>query len=269
MKHEGKVAIVTGASMSIGKAICNFLAEEGCDIVCAARSTALLEETAKEVRAKGRKALVVTMDVLDKASIKNMVEQTMAEFGKIDILINNAGGPLAGTGEAPVTTQDEYFDQMDAYTFVNVKEEKWNSIFNINFYGMLNCTKAVLPVMLEQEKGQILSVTSKAGKMKADVVPGMIAYACSKAALSRFTEVLAFELMCVGSEVKINAISPGMIRASAHSKLSEEDLEMFGHPEDIKESLLKILDPENEDSGEIYSAADCKTWYKEIQEGDD
>ncbi len=268
MKHEGKVAIVTGASMSIGKTICNILAEEGCDIVCAARSTALLEETANEIRAKGRKALVVTMDVLDKASIKNMVDKTMAEFGKIDILVNNAGGPLAGTGEQPVSTQDDYFDQMDAYTFANISDEKWNPIFNINFYGMLNCTKAVLPVMLEQEKGQILNVTSKAGKTKADVVPGMIAYACAKAALSRFVEVLAFELMCVGSEIKINAISPGMIRASAHSKLSEEDLEVFGFPEDIKDSLLKILDPENEDSGEIYSAAECKTWYQEIQDGE-
>jgi NAD(P)-dependent dehydrogenase (short-subunit alcohol dehydrogenase family) len=208
------------------------------------------------------------MDVLDKASIKNMVEQTMAEFGKIDILINNAGGPLAGTGEQPVSNQDDYFEQMDAYTFVNVKEEKWNAIFNINFYGMLNCTKAVLPIMIEQDRGQILSVTSKAGKTKADVVPGMVAYACSKAALSRLTEVIAFELMCVGSEVKINAISPGMIRASAHSKLSEEDLEVFGYPEDVKESLLKVLDPENEASGEVYSAAEGKTWYQEIQEGE-
>jgi NAD(P)-dependent dehydrogenase (short-subunit alcohol dehydrogenase family) len=268
MKHEGKVAIVTGASMSIGKAICNILAEEGCDIVCAARSTALLEKTAEEVRAKGRRALVATVDVMDKASIKAMVEKTMAEFGKIDYLINNAGGPLAGTGEQPVNTQDEYFDQMDAYTFLNIKDEMWNPIFNINFYGMLNCTKAVLPIMVEKDEGRILSVTSKAGKTKADVVPGMISYACAKAALSRFTEVLSFELMCTGSEVKINAISPGMIKASAHVNLSEEDLEVFGEPEEIKDTLLKILDPENDVSGEIFTAEDARTWFQEIQEGE-
>ena len=268
MKHEGKVAIVTGASMSIGKAICNILAEEGCDIVCASRSTALLEQTAEEVRAKGRNALVATMDVLYKASIKAMVDQTMAEFGKIDILINNAGGPLAGTGEQPVATQDDYFEQMDKYTFVNIDQSQWDPIFNINFYGMLNCTKAVLPIMVDQDRGRILNVTSKAGKMKADLVPGMISYACAKAALSRFTEVLAFELMCIGSEVKINAISPGMIKASAHVNLSEEDLEMFGEPEEVKDTLLKILDPENDASGDIFSAEEGKTWYQEIQEGE-
>jgi transcriptional regulator of NAD metabolism len=74
--------------------------------------------------------------------------------------------------------------------------------------------------------------------------------------------------MCAGSEVKINAISPGMIKASAHVSLSEEDLEVFGEPEEIKDTLLKILDPENEVSGEIFTAEDARTWFQEIQEGE-
>ncbi len=266
MKHLDKVAIVTGASMGIGKAVSSILADEGCHIVCAARSTEKLEETAAVIRSKGRKALVQTIDVIDPESIKNMVEATMKTFGRIDILINNAGGPVAGTGVTPPKNSLTFFEAMDDFSFVNIKEKDWNAIFDINFYGALNCTRSVLKVMLKQDSGHILNVTSKAGKIKEDVVPGMIAYSASKAALSRFTEVLAFELMCTGSEVRVNAISPGMIAATFHENLPEEELEAFGQPEDIKDVLLKILDDSNTKSGEIYSADTDKTWFEELKE---
>ena len=269
MKQLDKVAIVTGASMGIGKAICHILADEGCHLVCAARSAAKIDAVAEEIRVKGRKAIAVTTDVGDPDAVQKMVDATMAEFGRIDILINNAGGPLAGLNIAPPDDQDVFFDIMDGLTFAKISDEQWKTVFDINLYGSLNCVRAVLPVMMKQDAGHILNISSKAGKMKEDVVPGMIAYATSKAALSRFSEVLAFELMCAGSEVKVNALSPGMIATTLHENMPEEQTEGFGKPEDIKDSLLKILDDENPANGEIFAAEGCRTWVEEIQSQDD
>jgi NAD(P)-dependent dehydrogenase (short-subunit alcohol dehydrogenase family) len=268
MKHLDQVAIVTGASMGIGKTICHTLADEGCHVVCAARSTAKIEQTVEEIRAKGRRSIAVTTDVADKAAVQKMADAAMAEFGQVDILVCNAGGPLAGTNFAQPESQDEFFEVMDKHTFIRIADADWKAIFDVNFYGAINCMKAVLPIMIKQDRGQILSVTSKAGKTKCDVVPGMIAYASAKAALSRFTEVLAFELMCEGSEVRVNAISPGMIASTFHSKLPAEELEAFGKPADVMASLVRILDDETGPNGENITAETFKTWHQEIRDGD-
>ena len=266
MKHTDKVAIVTGASMGIGKAMAFILADEGCHVVCAARSRDKIEQNAAAIRAKGRRALAVPTDVSDKNSVQQMVDATMKEFGRIDILINNAGGPLAGMAR-PLEKSDEFFDIMDTLTFANIDDKNWNMIFNINFYGPVYCTKAVMPIMTKQGSGHIINISSKAGKLKADVVPGMISYASAKGALSKFTEVLAFELMCAGSPIRVNAISPGNVAVTLHEKLPPEELEGYRKPEDIKDILLFVLDEEKSESGEIYSSETMKTWYQEIQEG--
>jgi NAD(P)-dependent dehydrogenase (short-subunit alcohol dehydrogenase family) len=266
MKHTDKVAIITGASMGIGKAMAYILADEGCHVVCAARSVNKLEQVVADIRAKGRRALAVGTDVSDRKSVQHMVAAAMAEFGRIDILINNAGGPVAGTAH-PVESSDEFFDIMEKLTCSTISEDDWNRIFNINFYGAVYCTQAVLPIMKNQGSGHIISITSKAGKMKADVVPGMIAYASAKGALSRFTEVLAYELMCEVSPIRVNAISPGNVAVTMHEKLPPEELEGYRKPEDIKDILLFVLDLEKSVPGEIYGSETMKTWYQEIQEG--
>jgi NAD(P)-dependent dehydrogenase (short-subunit alcohol dehydrogenase family) len=266
MKHKDKVAIITGASMGIGKAMAFILADEGCHVVCAARSRDKIEENAAAIRAKGRRALAVATDVSDKNSVQQMVDATMKEFGRIDILINNAGGPIAGMAR-PLENSNEFFDIMDKLTFINIDDKNWNQIFNINFYGAVYAAKAVLPIMMKQGSGHIINISSKAGKLKADVVPGMISYASAKGALSKFTEVLAFELMCEGSPVRVNAISPGNVAVTLHQNLPPEELEGYRKPEDIKDILLFVLDEEKSVSGEIYSSETMKTWYEEIQEG--
>ncbi|MBN2107489.1 MAG: SDR family oxidoreductase [Deltaproteobacteria bacterium] len=269
MNLKDKVAIITGASKGIGKAMAYILADEGCHIVCAARSVDKLEQVVAGIRAKGRRALAVGTDVSDRQSVQRMVAAAMAEFGRIDILINNAGGPLAGIpGMArPVNDSNEFFDVMEKMTFINIDDTDWDLIFNINFYGAVYATKAVLPIMMKQGSGHIINTSSKAGKIKADIVPGMIAYATAKGALSRFTEALAYELMCEVSPIRVNAISPGNVAVTMHENLPPEELEGYRKPEDIKDVLLFVLDEEKSVSGEIYGSETMKTWYREIQEG--
>jgi NAD(P)-dependent dehydrogenase (short-subunit alcohol dehydrogenase family) len=266
MKHADKVAIITGASMGIGKAMAFILADEGCHVVCAARSRDKIEANAAAIRAKGRRALAIPTDVSDRSSVRQMVDAAMKEFGRIDILINNAGGPLAGMAR-PLENSNEFFDIMEKLTCFNIDDKTWNQIFNINFYGAVYATRAVLPIMMKQNSGHIINISSKAGKIKADVVPGMISYASAKAALSRFTEVLAFELMCEGSPVRVNAISPGNVAVTVHENLPPEELEGYRKPEDIKDILLFVLDEEKSVSGEIYGSETMKTWYQELMEG--
>jgi NAD(P)-dependent dehydrogenase (short-subunit alcohol dehydrogenase family) len=266
MNLKDKVAIITGASMGIGKAMAHILADEGCHVVCAARSVDKLGQVVAAIRAKGRKALAVGTDVSDRQAVQRMVAAAMAEFGRIDILINNAGGPLAGMAR-PMESSDEFFDIMEKLTCSTISQQDWDRIFNINFYGTVYATQAVLPIMKQQGSGHIINISSKAGKIKADVVPGMIAYASAKGALSRFTEVLAYELMCEVSPVRVNGISPGNVAVTLHEKLPPEELEGYRKPEDIKDILLFVLDEEKSVSGEIYGSETMKSWYQEIQEG--
>ena len=137
------------------------------------------------------------------------------------------------------------FDIMEKLTLENISDPDWGRIFNVNFYGAVYAAQAVLPIMKKQAAGHIINIGSKAGKLKADVVPGMIAYASAKGALARFTEVLAFELMCEVSPVRVNGISPGNVAVTMHEKLPPEELEGYRKPEDIKDILLFVLDRDN------------------------
>ncbi len=267
MRHKDKVAIVTGASMGIGRAISVILAREGCHVVCAARSLEKLSDTASKVEKLGRKALAVKTDVSKTEDVANMIDTAMKEFGRIDILVNNAGGPTASVLSPQPESQDEFFSTMERFTLLNITDDDFQSIVNVNFHGAYNCIKHTLPVMIKQGKGDIVNITSKSGMFKNDVVPGMIAYASSKAALSRFTEVLSFELMCAGINVRVNAISPGMVAVSFHEKLPPEEVEGFRKPEDIESILLQILDESSTVSGEIFNAETLKTWDEEMKEG--
>ena len=265
MNSNGKVAIVTGASMGIGRGIAIILAEQGYDIVCAARSADALNQTAEEVRSHGRRALAIPTDISDPEAVRHMTDRTLAELGRIDVLINNAGGPLVGVRSIAPHTQEEFFDTMSQYTFDTISAEDFATIFSINFYGPLNCIRCVLPVMKRQGSGHIINISSKSGMMKYGVVPGMIAYGSAKAALTRFTEVLAFELICSGSPIRINALSPGLVAVSYHENLPPEDKALFRQPEDIRMSLLKILDDDNQANGEVFTE-DYTTWLEELRQ---
>ena len=266
MALRDKVVILTGASMGIGRAMATILAQQGCRVVCAARSQDKIEQLAAEINAAGGQSLAVRTDVSDRQSVRQMVAATMQAFGRVDILINNAGGPLAGAAR-PLSSADEFFELMETLTCAAITDEDWERIFAINFYGAVYASRAVLPIMQAQQSGHIVNITSKAGKTHTDVVPGMIAYASAKAALSRFTEVLAFELMCEGSPVRVNAISPGNVAVTLHANLPPDELEGYRRPEDIREALLFVLESDTVVSGEIYGAETMQTWIDEIRAG--
>ena len=192
---KDKVAIVTGAGSQIGfgKGIVMALAREGCDIVACDIDLEGAEKTAADVKAAGRKALAFKVDVTNSAQIKDMVKAVLEQFGKIDILVNNAG---VGTQPKP---------------FVESTEEEWDTNININLRGVLNCTKAVLPHMISQKSGKIVSMSSTAGL--SGMSTGGV-YGAAKGGIVIFTQALAQEV--ADSGINVNCMAPGMGATNFH-----------------------------------------------------
>lgn len=186
MKLENKVAIITGASRGIGESIALALAKEGVDLALFARTDEDLSKVADEVRHTGRNCLTITGDVSQAGDVANAIEQTLEHFGKIDILINNAGIGLF----KPVkdTTLDE-----------------WQRVLDVNLTGTFLFSKAVLPAMIERGQGQIVNISSDIGKR---TIPKAAAYCASKYGVQAFTEVLSKEVRKLG--IKVGSILPGM-----------------------------------------------------------
>jgi citronellol/citronellal dehydrogenase len=193
---HGKVAIVTGASRGIGKAIALGLAREGAKVVVAARSETApderlpgtIHETVAEIEKLGGEALAVRCDVTDEASVAAMVETTLAKFGRIDVLINNAAIDFPFPArEMPL--------------------KRWDIVMKVNVTGPFLCAKAVLPAMSAQGGGSIVNITSNAGAERGSGTVGYSAvYGVSKAALDRFTWALAAE---EGKHnIAVNAVKP-------------------------------------------------------------
>jgi NAD(P)-dependent dehydrogenase (short-subunit alcohol dehydrogenase family) len=187
---KGKVALITGTASQIGmgKVIALTLAKEGCDIVATDIDLAGAEKTGAEVKALGRKCLVLKVDVTKRVEVANMVKTALKEFGKIDILVNNAGG-TSFSGPLAVA-----------------KDEDLEKEINLNLYGVMNCTKAVLPGMIENKSGKIVNISSTAGRYG---VPGGSGYSAAKDAVIGLTKAVAKE---VGpSNINVNAIAPGQV----------------------------------------------------------
>ena len=188
MKLAGKVAIITGAGRGIGRAIALAFALEGADVLVASRTLSEVTATAEGVRALGRNALALKVDVSNRDEVDLMVAQGLEEFGKVDILVNNAGtygsiGPL-----------------------VDNDPEKWVQTVGINLFGAFYCTRAVLPFMIRERRGKIINLS---GGGAASPLPNFSAYAASKAAIVRLTETLAQEVEPFN--VQVNAIAPGAV----------------------------------------------------------
>lgn len=186
-KLNGKTALITGASKGIGEGIARVFAGYGAKLILAARGEKVLE-LAEELRKEGAEAIGVQTDVVNKASVKHLVQTGIKEFGTIDILVNNAGVCMLGD---LLDTED---DLRDAH-------------FDINIKGTWNVTKEVLPYMIEKRAGKIVVMSSVTGDMVAD--PGEAAYATSKAALVGFTKAMAREL--AEHNINVNAICPGYV----------------------------------------------------------
>ncbi len=188
---DGKVAIVTGSSRGIGKAVAVGFAREGARVVVCGRTTDAgapplsIEAAAQEIEALGGQAMPVACDVTDEAQVAGMVGRTVREWGRIDVLINNAGLKWGrGIDETPL--------------------EKWREVFNTNVHGVYICTMAVLPHMRQQRSGSIETVSSS--QAQTDTAGGAV-YAASKSAADRFRIKLAAELK--GEGIAVNVLYPG------------------------------------------------------------
>jgi 7-alpha-hydroxysteroid dehydrogenase len=189
-KLTDRVALVTGAGRGIGRGIALAFAEAGADLVLAARTRADLEATAAEVRARGRRALVVPCDVMQSEALEALVAAAVAEFGRLDVLINNAGG----TGPRPALATSERF-------FENALR------FNVTSPFLLTCL--AVPEMLKSGGGAVVNISSRSSDM---VQTAFVAYAAGKAALNMVTRNLAAEL---APKVRVNAISVGGVDTEA------------------------------------------------------
>jgi len=190
MDVQDKVAVVTGASRGIGRAIAVALAVAGADVVCTARSSeaspsklpGTIDQTAREVEALGRRALAIPMNLAKDEEVEAMARRTLAEFGRIDILVNNAGISAPGS-------------------ILDVPVRHWDLVMNVNLRGVYLCIRAFLPTMMEQRSGCIINISSYASWAKES---WGLAYSVSKAALERLTTGLAGELQPYN--IAINAL---------------------------------------------------------------
>lgn len=215
LKLEGKVALVTGGSRGIGKAICLRLAKDGADIVvnCNAHKE-LAENVANEIRALKRKALVVKADVSKKSEVDTIVKIAIEEFGKIDILVNNAG--IANIGP-----------------FTDLTEEDLHKIIDINFKGVFFCSQAVAKHMVKRRNGKIISVASESGK-KGEIF--LAAYCASKFAVIGFTQAAALELGKYN--INVNAVCPGIIQTDMLDQVFQNMSKYTGKkPNEIKSEM--------------------------------
>lgn len=229
LRLEGKVAIVTGSSRGIGRAIALAFAMEGADVVVNyVRSEESAKEVASSIIKMGRKALVVKADVSDLEDVKRMVESTLKEFGKIDILVNNAAD----------------FSVME-FSLDNPDWNGWDRMMAVNTKGMLICSQAVSKYMLNQKSGNIINIV-------ADWAGGGLCYMLTKAAGIPLTRGLARSL---APHVRVNAICPGSIDTGWVSALPKEEqeklkesipLNRWGQPEDIAKVAVFLASKESE-----------------------
>ncbi|WP_040791756.1 SDR family NAD(P)-dependent oxidoreductase [Nocardia paucivorans] len=215
-KLDNKIAIVTGGGQGIGAAIATKLAAEGATVAV----TDINEETAAQTAARiGNGSLGIRTDVTDRASVDAMVDRVVAEFGRVDILVNNAG-----------------WDK--AEPFVESEPATWDRIIRINLYGVLNTSKKVLPIMVEQGYGKVVNLGSDAGRVGSS---GEAVYSAAKGGVIAFTKAMAREM--ARAKVNVNCVCPGPTDTALFASMGGENLrealrkaipmKRLGQPEDL------------------------------------
>lgn len=223
MRLQGKVALITGGARGIGKETALLFVKEGAKVVLGDFDAAAGEATAQEINAAGGEALFVQVNVADLSQAEDMVAKAKDKFGRIDILVNNAG-----------ITRDGFLTKMTA--------ENWDQVIAVNLTGVFNCTKAVVPVMIEQGYGRILNASSVVG-VHGNM--GQTNYAATKAGVIGMTKSWAKELGRKG--ITVNAVAPGFIVTDMTAKVPQKVLDLMeektpvgrlGQPADIAKAYL-------------------------------
>lgn len=228
LKLQDKIALVTGSGSPIGygRAIALTLAEEGCAVVCADIDLDWAEETAGMVEDLGRPALAVTADVRDRASVDAMVQAASERFGRIDVLVNNAG---ASSKEKP---------------FMETTKSDWDLDVGVNLYGQMNVAQAVIPYMADKKYGRIVNTSGGQG------IPTISVYGAAKAGVEAFTHALALEVAPLG--IIVNGISPGLGETGLVVRNTKEFME--GNRE--RSALKRLCTPQDVATAVAFLASD-------------
>jgi len=249
---SGQVAVVTGASRGIGRAIAVDFARAGADVVVAARSSekaptklpGTIEETAREVEAAGRRpdgrpsgrALAIPMDVTDEAQVQAMAQRTLEEFGRVDVLVNNAGISFP----AP---------------FSQTSLKRWDLVMNVNLRGPVMCTQAFLPRLLEQGGGRIINISSYLAEV---LMPGMMSYSVSKIALEKLTQALAAELQPKSIAVNALRIEMNIVTEGWQYLNPSIDYSNWEKPDAASEATLWLATRDPSYTGQVVTIAEVR-----------
>jgi len=218
---ENKVAIITGAGRGLGRAFALRFAEEGAKLFLPDISLGRAEGTVKEIRAKGGEAVAMETDISDENATKKMAERVMQQYGKVDVLVNNAA-IYYGINITP----------WDTWTV-----EEWDRIFAVNVRGTWLCCKAIAPLMIKASRGKIINIASNVAKVPAAQL--FLPYSCSKGAIYTLTHALARALGPSG--INVNAIAPGYVASEA--SLAQTDSEKIFEIATSEQSIQKRLQP--------------------------
>lgn len=229
MRLENKVAIITGAGSGIGREVARLFAQEGAGVVLTGRTQEKIDNVRQEIIKDGGKAISVPGDVTSRIDMINAVNEAIRSFGRIDILINNAG-----------INQDALVSRMS--------EDQWDQVIKVDLNGAFNCIQAVLDTMLNQGGGVIISASSISG-IYGNI--GQTNYAAAKAGLIGLTKTLAKELGKKG--IRVNAVAPGFTITPMTARVPEKILEIMkektpmnrlGEPKDIAQAYLYLASDE-------------------------
>ncbi|MGJ9457810.1 SDR family NAD(P)-dependent oxidoreductase [Oceanobacillus sp. CF4.6] len=229
---SGKVAVVTGASKGLGKVIAKTLAKANAQVVVTSRNKELLEKVVQEIVADGNQAIAIPSDIQDISSIQSLFNEAKAQFGKVDILINNAGTSFAKSA-------------------LEITEEEWKNVLDTNLTGLFFSCQSAGQLMVEQGRGKIVNIASVMGVV-GDVF--ISPYVASKGGVVQLTKALALEW--ARHKINVNAVGPGYVKTDMtiealeenekfHSHVMEKTpLRRFGEPEEIAAAVLYLSSDE-------------------------
>jgi len=231
MRLKDRRVIITGAAQGIGREIALQMADAGASVGVADINIENAEATANEIRASGKKAMALQLDVSSAESVSNVFKKFLDDMGGIDILVNNAG-----------ITRDTLLLRM--------KEEDWDAVINVNLKGVFLCSKEAIKVMAKNRYGKIINISSVVAFMGN---PGQVNYSASKAGVIGLTKTMAREYANRG--IRVNAVAPGFIQTAMTGALPEDvkeemkkmiPLGQFGSTEDVASAVLFLASPESD-----------------------